>query len=304
LEAIARNEQDDAIWGRFKELAYTLLSPQWQSYVDRKGYDKLVNGAGSRRKLGVFSLLRPDVFEGFASVTLAGACFEDSLLYHHWSKLGVKFVRTANHNLRYEEHENGKELTILWAIEQNWSKWLMKQGEGQVLKMIEQAVLSEFGQADFLYSQNKGHDLFRGIENARCLPNAPHGLNSFQEIQDVAFLPARNLSSAHCKFLEHMMGLTGDDIRTAIHRQVAYQTVMRGALRDPENHQQKRIFVPDRGTAEWLQSLFPGANLRRLDTDFDKLGLSRKRGRKRIYNSDTERKRASREKQKKEEVIN
>ena len=131
LEAIARNENKDAVWEKFKELANTLLSPRWDSYVDREAYDKLVNGTGSRRRLSVFSLLKPDIFEGFRSVTIVGACFNDSLLYRYWSsKLGVKFVPAANHNLRYERHENGNELTILWAIEQNWSKWLMRQGEG------------------------------------------------------------------------------------------------------------------------------------------------------------------------------
>ena len=99
------------------------------------------------------------------------------------------------------------------------------------------------------------------------------------------------------------MGLTENDIRTAIHRQVAYQTVMRGALRDPENHEAKRIFVPDLGTAEWLRSLFPEAKLGKVQSDFEKLDLPTKRGRKRIYSSDAERKRASRERKKSEERI-
>ncbi len=290
LEAIVENENDDAVWANFKDLANTVLSPRWVSYVDRQAYETLVNGGGSKSKLTVFSLLKPSIFEGFRSVTLAGACFKDSLLYRYWSKLGVEFVEAANLNLRYKQHENGDELTILWAIEQNWSKWLLGKNEGQVLKMMEKAVLKEFGGAEFLYAQNKGHNLFKG--KGKPLPNAPHGLNDFQGIPNVAFLSARNLTPAHCKFLQRMIGLTEDEIRTGIHRQVAYQTVMRGALRDPKNHEEKRIFVPDLGTAEWLQSLFPGAKLRKLETDFDKLGLSAKRGRKRVYGSDAERKRA------------
>jgi hypothetical protein len=76
---------------------------------------------------------------------------------------------------------------------------------------------------------------------------------------------------------------------------------MRGALRDPDNHEAKRVFVPDLGTSEWLLSLFPGAKLRKLETDFHKLGLSLKRGRKRVYGSDGERKRASRGRQRLEQ---
>jgi hypothetical protein len=297
LEAIAKNENDDDVWQGFKDLAYILLSPWWDSYVDRKAYENLINGSGSRSKLTVFSLLRPEIYEDFRSVTLAGACFEESLLYRYWSNLGVKFVEDADHDLRYEQHENGGELTILWAVEQNWSKCLFNKKDGQVLKMMEEAVIKEFDGAEFLFAQNKGHNLFKGNENAIALPNAPHGLNNFQHVKNVAFLPARNLTPAHCKFLQLMIGLTEDDIRTAIHQQVAYQTVMRGALRDPANHEAKRVFVPDLGTAKWLLSLFPGAKLRKLETDFHKLGLALKRGRPKVYNSATERKRASRERQ-------
>lgn len=296
LKAIADNKNGDAVWEQFKDLANITLSPRWESYVDRKAYEDLINGSGSRSKLTVFSLLRPEIYKGFRSVTVSGACFRDSLLYHYWSKLGVKFVEAADCDLRYSQHENGEELTILWAIEHNWSKWLMNQREGQVIRMMEEAVLKEFGGADFLYAQNKGHDLFKGITNATLLPNAPHGLNQFQHIPNVAFLPARNLTPAHCKFLERMMGLSGDQIATAIHRQVAYQTVMRGALRDPGNHVSKRIFVPDLGTAEWLRSLFPGATLRKLESDFENLGLSARKGRKKVHASGKERKRTSREK--------
>jgi len=295
LEAIAKNESDDVVWENFKDPANILLSPRWESYVDRKAYEELIIGSGSRNKLTVFSLLRPEIFEGFRSVTLAGACFEDTLLYRYWSKMGVKFKEAANIDLRYVKHTNGDELTILYAVPQDWSKWLAKQKEGKVLRLMEVAAIKEFGEAEFLYAQNKGHDLFKGISNAIQLPYAPHGLNNFQHIPDVAFLPARNLTPSHCKFLERMMGLTEDDIRTAVHRQAAYQTVMRGSLRDPENHEAKRIFVPDLGTAERLQSLFPGATLRKMETGFEKLGLPVRRGRRRIYSSDVERKRASRE---------
>ena len=64
----------------------------------------------------------------------------------------------------------------------------------------------------------------------------------------------------------------------------------------------KRIFVPDLGTAEWLQSHFPRAKLTKSETGYEKLGLSVKRGRKRVYGSDAERKRASRTRQKEKKL--
>jgi hypothetical protein len=59
LEATAKNESKDRVWDKFKDLANMLLSPRWQSYVEREGFEKLVNGSESRRRLTVFSVLKP-----------------------------------------------------------------------------------------------------------------------------------------------------------------------------------------------------------------------------------------------------
>jgi len=55
LEMIAKNKHKDEVWNEFKELAYTLLSPRWDNYVDRDAYENLINGTGSR--LNIFSRL-------------------------------------------------------------------------------------------------------------------------------------------------------------------------------------------------------------------------------------------------------
>ena len=234
LDNIARNSDEDKIHGEFKELANSLLSDHWQNYVDPLTYTNLLENIGVRRRLTVYSLLQPSLFYGFKTVTIAGACFRDSLLFRYWSTLGVTFIEAAKTNLRYKEHRNGNELTLLWAVDPPWSKWLGSQKEGKVLQMMEEAALKEFGEAEFLFAENKGCKLFEGVANAHRLPNDPHGLNTYQHIQNVAFLPARNLKPAQSKFLERMIGLTGDEIRTAVHRQVAYQAIMRGALRNSD----------------------------------------------------------------------
>ena len=92
------------------------------------------------------------------------ACFKDSLLFQYWSKLGIKFREATDLKLRYEQHWNGNELTILYAVDQDWSKRLAKQKDRKVLRMMEEAVLKEFGEAEFLFAQNKGDNLFGGIK--------------------------------------------------------------------------------------------------------------------------------------------
>src|SRR4051794_15389486 len=69
LEAIARNKQDDQLWGQLQETARILLNPHWISYVRVEQYDRLMSGQG--RELTFHSLLAPTVIDGFASVFVA-----------------------------------------------------------------------------------------------------------------------------------------------------------------------------------------------------------------------------------------
>jgi hypothetical protein len=86
----------------------------------------------------------------------------------------------------------------------------------------------------------------------------------------VAFLSAHNLTPALGKFLQEQLGLTAEHITTAIHVQAAYQAIMRCSLRDPQNTNHRRVFVPDQATARWLQAQFPGSALRCLDIGLDR----------------------------------
>ena len=42
LEAIADNENDDEVWKHFKDLANIILSRWWESYVDRRAYERVI----------------------------------------------------------------------------------------------------------------------------------------------------------------------------------------------------------------------------------------------------------------------
>jgi len=304
LTGLADNPDGDAVIEIFEELAYTVLSDHWTSFTPAAGYDALVSGTGSGRKLTVLSLLQPSLVQGFKGVTIAGASFTDSLLYKYWAKHGVRFVELSELKLKYDRHENGSELDIYYFIDQHWSKSLARKKEGEILKAMEKNILNEVGTSKFLFAQNKGCHLFKNVETRFALPNAPHGLNTYQRYLNVVYLSARNLIPAHGKFLERMMGIKWDDIHTAIQHQVAYQTIMRGALRDQDNHEPKRVFVPDKATAEWLQMLFPGSRVTKLEIGIDEETICGRRGRPKIYNSDAARKRASRRKQKIDELDN
>ena len=137
-------------------------------------------------------------------------------------------------------------------------------------------------------------DCSRGIPNAVRLPNDAHGLNTFQQYEAIVYLAARNLTPAQFKFFQSR-GMTAEQIRTATYYHAAYQSVMRGAIRDPDNHNPKHIIVVDRGLAHYLAGIFKGATVRKLEIGCDAQVPSQPRGRPRIHADDSARKRAFRQ---------
>jgi hypothetical protein len=104
VKSIARNENQDEVNKIFQPLANRLLSDRWETYVLSSSYENLIKGTGAHKRFTTFSLLNPSILEGFASVTIAGAWFRESLLFLLWSKRGVKFIEDREVQLRYNAH--------------------------------------------------------------------------------------------------------------------------------------------------------------------------------------------------------
>jgi hypothetical protein len=124
LERMARNKNCDQVFDIFQRFANVLISPHWAAYVLDDQFANLMNGAGEKRKLLAFAHLKPSLLDGFASATVMGACFRQSVLYQLWSAAGVRFRphKAITRGLRYAEHSNGHLLTILYATDADWSK--------------------------------------------------------------------------------------------------------------------------------------------------------------------------------------
>lgn len=265
LAKIARNKDSDQVWGLFEGFADRISSLHWETFVLENQFENLRTGKGDKRRLSTFSILGSTVVEGFAQVIFAGACFEDSMLYRLWSAQGAEFQRLKL-KLRYNVHENGKLIRILYLTDDAWSKTLRDkqsdEGEGQsVLHIARDRVLAEMGSQEFLLLANRDIDdgLFAGANVVR-LPNTPHGLNNYQGVHNTVILSALNPFPSHFAFLD-ARGIDGEEVRTAHYRHAAYQAIMRSSIRNPEDQNPKTIVVMDRDTASWLSDLFPGASV-------------------------------------------
>ena len=283
----------------YSAIARRLLSNQWELYVNEQNYDCLLNG--TKKELSIFSVMKHNVFANFASVTIAGARMMETPLYKIWSDKGIQFSphKELTSNLRYHSHCGGETVQIFYGYENEWSKTFRDKSDKKIQNLYIDDVMKEIGTEKFLWMANSDikKSPFPENTNGLRLPNVPHGLNEYQyEYDAFVSLSALNPTPEHFKFLE-WYGVDAEEIRTATYRHSVYQAAFRCSIRDPENDRQKKLFVPDKSTAIWLQSIINGSEVISLQIDTGDLQLKKTRGRKKIHGSDNERKDASRKRQ-------
>lgn len=290
--------------GDIQKLAKAAASGRHDVWVIQSQWNALIKGG---HRLQAMTLLRADFLGKFASVTMAGALFEESPLFKIWSASGTKFVADEGlaESLRYRDHENGREVEILYAYGADWSK--CRRLKNGVWTGLVSAIEREFRGEKYLWNANKDVEaggefdpgaLDSGDLTAR-LPHVAHGMNSFQDFRNIAFLSALNLQPWQYRFLEGQ-GLSQDEVRTWTYRQQLYQAVMRTAIRNPADHERKRVIVPDLGTAEWLREVFPGSSIRSLGLESVQAGKACKKGRRRTHASNAAKTKACEEKRQRE----
>lgn len=271
LISIARNKNADDLLAVLSSIAHRITSDDWAVYAKQAEFERLWQGRKTDAALVTYSLLKPSLFDGFASVTIASACMTETTLFRLWSAMGVKLKPVSaalRKDLRYTEHEHGDRITIYFASHEAWSKRyrdrVVKDAAGRekrVLEQVRQAVVALIGAEPFVWMGNKDlADDFFGPAGAERLPNTPHGLNSFQGFHNVVVLSALNPPPAHFHFME-AQGVCGEELRIGCYRTAVYQAVMRCSIRNPADATPKRVVVMDRDTAEWLAALFPGATV-------------------------------------------
>jgi hypothetical protein len=304
LEELAKNEQGDELISHLQETLWLLLNKHYDTFVSLEQFYKL--RTQKTQNLNFHSVLLPSVVQGFDGVFMTAANFGDTLIHVIWSEENVQFQSDPEFvkSLRYSHHPNGPKLDIYYFTERHWSKHLANQQFDHPStvadRMMEEVHILEENR-NFLVQINKGRSLPRN-SNATRLPNKPHGLNGYTEFHDIACLAATNLKPDDSRFME-ALGLDRDAVRRAIYFSGVYQAAARTSLREPDDDNSKRIIVPDRGAAEYLASLFPGARIHKVD-----IGLSRfecdvkKAGRSKRYASLAEKSRAARDRAREKRV--
>ena len=245
LKQIAQNEDDDEIFETLSGTCRVLRNEYWETFVNIEQYDRLRRGEG--KVLAFHSVLQPEIFDGFASVLMASANFEDSQVFKVWSALGVQFKPDPEfaRGLRYSEHPNGDSVTIYYVTDHQWSrkrrKKVLEDGT-TILDHMVQAAKKLFPTGRFFWHANKSIEEDPFGSPAERLPNKPHGLNKFMDFDDIVFLSSLNPPPDHFRFLKQQYGLNGDEVRAFTYLASAYQAIMRTSIRDPKNQSQNEFW--------------------------------------------------------------
>ena len=230
--------------------------------LDQKGYGKLI----------VHGFRGPSVCESWKSCRIMGAHFTKSMLYHLWQSQGVDFEKDTTIKVDGEGHaqELGKRLKIFYFSAKPWSKRTRDAiaVHDDPLASIRPVIKEVMGEEAFLWAANKDiEDFFVTKEFGKAvrIPNVPHGRNDFRTYTNIAFLSALNNTPAHFSNMDKVWGISPEHLREGRYFQVAYQAIMRTALRQPDNANDVKVLVPDIGLAQWLVKVFPGAKLQPVD---------------------------------------
>jgi hypothetical protein len=293
LKKLAENKNQDEVYDVFQPIAKRLLDPNYGVYFHRANYARIVDKVGAQddrdNELQCFTVLRPSVLDGFASVTIMGAMFTESLLYLIWSKQGVNFKPHKIDRQRAipKTYNNGSLLTIEYFFDKQWSKTFRDKGENwqNILTEVEDSMAGD----DFVLVHNNDVDLTGRFPNAHKAPVVCHGLNKYRHIHNTAYLCALNGTPAAYGFAE-VFGVSADELRRAFYLQSLYQGVMRTSLRDPDNKDPKRVVVMDKDAADYLAPYFPGCTVMRKASV--KNVADRTAGRRKVYRDDSARSKA------------
>lgn len=294
LIMIAQNKGQDSVLMQVQDIAKLLTSPNYDTFVNITKFQALKGATTNDGVLSLFSILKPDFLNGFRSVTICAALFEDTFAYHHWSRLGVTWRKSQQLSCvdASYTHPYNPSVSIYYGYEARYSKYMRDRLGGDNTPIITAAV-KKLGNSVYVRVENNDVKLkspMNKLIGDNLIPGISHGLNSYKDVHNAVVIIAANQTPEASRFLREYCAFDDDMQFNAFTNHSVYQAVCRTSIRRNELSQDKTWIVASKDTADWLSGIFPGSRV-------ESLGLiqpeKKKVGRKRTHKSDNERKNAS-----------
>jgi DnaJ-like protein len=277
LAKIARNVSFDEVDAVFQELASAILDPyRWVLVLADQWHD-LVRPHSPRTyggELEVLTVLHPERFVCWKSITMMGARADRSVLHLLWTRLFDQ--RFAEHPFLQRglpaRHANGKRLTIRYFWPERATRTMLAttaRGGGTMQAAMCRSVAAHFAWRPFLWSLPQPRHpggvrdgFWRGGGSAfdpkLRLPGRSFGQNLWRAHTNVALLSVINLSREQLHLLE-CLGIDEAEVFDAMAATIAYQDLLQCNLRQANATASVECLVPDLPLALALAEEFPGS---------------------------------------------
>lgn len=246
-----------------------ILDPHTNVLMSKSSYRDMAFKEFKSLDLGFMK--NPSIIEGWQRVTLMGANFDYSFLYHYWTKLGVEFIDDPQIELQHKLHSyfQGGRLAVKYLLEDEtryWSKGLIRVvGFDHITAKLERHLKKKF-----IYTMNNSNPAKKEIydwkpESGQYLPVKAQGLNDYQSFCCAVFLAALNYDDKSLTTIAHLVGMSKQEINRANAHETVYQFIMRTNMRDTKSEKPVEVIVGDKATADYITSVLENSKSEWLD---------------------------------------
>jgi hypothetical protein len=277
IDWIRRNPFGDEVNALFSDLAADLLDPMRHVFVLENRWNDLAPFAPHvyQGEIDVLSVLHPDRFKNWRSVTMMAARADMTMTHLLWSRLfGQRFGMHPLQAGLPVRHTNGQRLTLRYFFQERATRAMLArkaEGGGTMQQAICRSVAEHYKGRSFLWTlPQSGADggvrdtFWQGKDGAfqprLRLPGRSFGLNLWREYHNLALLSVINLSPSQYQLLE-LLGTPPDDVFQALSATILYQDLFRSSLRDPKAGQPVESVMPCLPSATAVAQMLPGCRL-------------------------------------------
>lgn len=286
IESIVEGRAKDTFWSDDDNAEFLdyVQSSSFTSYVKKDDYEKAKDVStgmhtSSTGRLFVLSAINPHVLREFSSVTILSSLYERSIMYKLLEIMGFTLKEKRFSRAKSLLHDNGYRLNIYYAMDGKNSKaYKSKLVSSGANKDYEDAIVQAFrrmvGSNRFIYNANvSSRDKqvyssdYKGYagenendESYSVLLTAVAGVNSYDDYHHAIYTTARNMDDSEASVL-HAFGIDKDFANDDRNLLSAYQFISRTSIRVKEAEDEVSFYVVDKHTAEFIQSLWPGASI-------------------------------------------
>lgn len=246
----------------FLTLNKFVFSPRFETLILVAVYERMMACETDQRTTDVkftgVSVLKDNFLSKFKSVLILSAFFENTIMYKLLTSLNVKLNKVeAPPKL---QHNNSELITIHYFTESNWSKTLRTSVHSKNTTYedaISMMIIKLLNKEPFIYNTNLNS---RGLFKDGQLVTTIHGVNEYIEYNNMVYMPSLNATSNTVNTLASF-GMSRKEIDFSRNVLSAYQFVSRGCIRKENNDRLVNIFVMDKRTVDFLETVFPKAKI-------------------------------------------